>query len=82
MINLHNVRREYQGQNVVTPWDRLKRFMFSAYPVIRTSVKITDEDELLAFASKHKGSADMAWIVFDDIEANATFPWHYILLKL
>jgi|TARA_B110000908_G_scaffold122880_1_gene144100 hypothetical protein len=77
MINLINNKREYQGQNVVTPWDRLKRFMFSAYPVIRTSVKITDEDELLAFASKHKGSADMAWIVFDDIEANATFPWHY-----
>ena len=46
MINLHNIQREYQGQNVVTPWDRLKKFMFSSYPVIKTPIKITDEDAL------------------------------------
>jgi hypothetical protein len=46
MINLHNVRREYQGQNVVTPWDRLKRFMFDSYPVIKTQIKINHENHI------------------------------------
>ena len=77
MINLHNVRREYQGQNVVTPWDRLKRFMFDSYPVIKTQIKIKDDEELLAAASKYADVADMAWVVFDDIEVNPTFPWQY-----
>ena len=46
MINLINNKREYQGQSVVTPWDRLKRFIFESYPVIRTPVKIKDEQDL------------------------------------
>jgi Mor family transcriptional regulator len=77
MINLQNVQREYQGQNVVTPWDRLKRFMFDSYPVIKTPVKITDEDALLEAALPYKDKSDMVWVVFDDIEVNPNFPWTY-----
>ena len=77
MINLHNIQREYQGQNVVTPWDRLKKFMFSSYPVIKTPIKITDEDALLEAAVAYKDETDMVWIVFDDIEVNPKFPWQY-----
>ena len=73
MINLHNIQREYQGQNVVTPWDRLKRFMFNSYPVIKTPIKITDEDTLLEAAAVYKDKADMVWVVFDDIEVNPRF---------
>jgi len=77
MINLHNVQREYQGQNVITPWDRLKKFIFDSYPVIKTPVKIKDEDSLLETASTYKDKADMVWVVFDDIEINPNFPWTY-----
>jgi len=77
MINLKNVQREYQGQNVITPWDRLKKFMFSSYPIIKTPIKITDEDALLESASHYKDKADMVWVVFDDIEVNPNFPWTY-----
>jgi len=77
MINLINRKKEFQGQSVVTPWDRLKRFMFDSYPVIKTPIKITDESALLELASQHKDKSDMAWVVFDDIEVNPTFPWQY-----
>ena len=77
MINLINTRKEFQGQSVVTPWDRLKRFMFDSYPVIRTPIKITDEDVLLSAAAEYKDKADMVWVVFDDIEPNPNFPWQY-----
>lgn len=77
MINLINTTREYQGQSVVTPWDRLKKFMFDSYPVIKTPIKITDEDVLLSAAAEYKDKADMVWVVFDDIEPNPNFPWQY-----
>lgn len=78
MINLiNNKGKEFQGQNVVTPWDRLKRFMFESYPIIRTATKITEETELLKEASQYKDTADMAWVVFDETEINPNFPWQY-----
>tara|TARA_B110000037_G_scaffold153339_1_gene172981 strand:- start:297 stop:1415 length:1119 start_codon:yes stop_codon:yes gene_type:complete len=77
MINIFNTRKEFQGQSVVTPWDRLKRFVFDSYPIIKTPIKITDEDVLLELASKYKSEHDMAWIVFDEIEVNPSFPWQY-----
>jgi hypothetical protein len=77
MINLKNNQREYVGQNVVTPWDRLKRFMFDSYPIIKTPIRLKDEDDILDVASKYAGEADMAWVVFDEIEVNPKFPWHY-----
>ena len=50
MINFINTRKDFQGQSVVTPWDRLKRFMFDSYPVIKTPIKLTDEGALLELA--------------------------------
>ena len=77
MINIFNTRKEFQGQSVVTPWDRLKKFIFDSYPVIETPIKVTDEDALLELASKYKDNYDMVWIVFDEIEVNSKFPWQY-----
>ena len=77
MISLTKQTREYQGQNVITPWDRLKKYILNSYPIIKTPVKITDEDELAKIALSHKDKADMVWIVYDEIEVNPKFPWHY-----
>ena len=77
MINFINTRKDFQGQSVVTPWDRLKRFMFDSYPVIKTPIKLTDEGALLELASKHKDTHDMVWVVFDEIEVNPNFVWQY-----
>lgn len=77
MINLVNTKKGFQGQSVVTPWDRLKRFMFDSYPVIKTPIKVTDEGALLDLASKYKDTHDMVWVVFDEIEVNPNFTWQY-----
>ena len=44
MINIKNNQREFTGQNVVTPWDRLKKFMFGSYPIIKTPIRLKDEE--------------------------------------
>ena len=73
MINL----LEYKGQSVVTPWDRLKRFVFAHYPVIKTDKRITNESALVTLALDYQGKSDMVWIVHDKASIREDFPWHY-----
>ena len=69
--------REFKGQNVVTPWDRLKKHIFNSYPVIHTEEKITSVDELTKAAFEYQGKSDMVWIVAPGVQINPDFPWHY-----
>ena len=39
MINISKSFREFKGQNVVKPWDRLKKHVFGSYPIITTKSK-------------------------------------------
>ena len=69
--------REFKGQNVVTPWDRLKKHIFNSYPVIHTEEKITSAEELTKLAFEYVGKSDMVWVVSEKMQQNPDFPWHY-----
>lgn len=77
MIKTSNILRDFKGQSVVTPWDRLKKHIFASYPVIYTEEKIKTADELTTLASEYVGKSDMVWVVSKDISVNPDFPWHY-----
>ena len=78
MINLEQAELfSIKGQTVVTPWDRLKKFIFDSYPVIKTTGKISDTDQLAEIAMQYQGKTDMVWIVSENAVVNADFPWHY-----
>lgn len=77
MINLkRSTLLEFNGQSVVTPWDRLKKYIFETYPVIKAP-RETDEDKLLQLAAKYQGKSDMVWIVDENASVRSDFPWHY-----
>lgn len=67
---------EYTGQNVVTPWDRLKKHIFGSYPII-TAPRTNTEEDALQLAWRHRGESDMVWIVDDKATPRDDFPWHY-----
>lgn len=77
MINLERSSLfDYKGQTVVTPWDRLKKFVFQSYPVIKAP-RVKDEDELLQLAMQYQGKSDMVWVVDENARVRADFPWHF-----
>ena len=77
MINLErSALFDYKGQTVITPWDRLKKHIFQAYPIHMTDRVIT-EDHLLEIAREYEDRADMVWVVDQSIKTVADFPWHY-----
>ena len=77
MINLvQSDFLSFKGQNVVTPWDRLKKHIFNAYPV-HTTEKVQDEDKLLQIGLKYQAEADMVWVVEEGVKISEDFPWHY-----
>ena len=55
MINktTHNSLLDFKGQSVITPWDRLKKYIFKSYPVVYVDEKITDTEELTKIAAEH-----------------------------
>ena len=73
MINM----KEFQGQSVVTPWDRLKKYIFPTYPIIKTDKRVTREDTLLTLAKQFEDKADMVWVVNETANIRENFPWHY-----
>lgn len=78
MINLmKSLKKEFNGQSVITPWDRLKKYIFTSYPVVHTDDKIKTADELTAIASEYQGKSEMVWVVAPDLSMNPDFPWHY-----
>lgn len=79
MINFNDLKSElfeFKGQTVVTPFDRLKKFIFTSYPVVKAP-RITDTDELLKVAMEYQGKSDMVWVVDETANTRADFPWHY-----
>jgi len=77
MIRTSNILRDFNGQSVVTPWDRLKKHIFSSYPIITTVSKIKTEEELTKLAFEYQGQSDMVWIVTLNADVRPDFPWHY-----
>ena len=78
MINTSNsTLLAFQGQNVITPWDRLKKYIFKSYPIIYVDKRTTDIDEVTALASEYSEKSEMVWVVLKDSTENPDFPWHY-----
>lgn len=73
--NFKTTMLTYQGQSVVTPWDRLKKHIFGSYPVITVDASL-DEDALLAEAQKYTES-EMVWAVREGYVSRQDFPWYY-----
>jgi hypothetical protein len=79
MINFKDLKSElfeFSGQNVITPWDRLKKYVFQSYPVY-TGPRIKSFDDLLLKGLEYKDESDMVWIVDETAVINDDFPWHY-----
>ena len=67
----------FKGQSVITPFDRLKKYIFDSYPVCATEHNVTDESELLTIAFEYKDEAPMVWIHTEGANIVKDFPWHY-----
>lgn len=67
---------DFKGQNVISPWDRMKKHIFQSYPIHKAS-RITDADELMQVAMQYADDSDMVWIVDETKNINPDFPWHY-----
>lgn len=77
MINIEQSSLlSYKGQNVVTPWDRLKKYILTSYPVHYTD-RVHSEENLLEIAREYESKSDMVWIVDQKQKAVEDFPWHY-----
>ena len=68
---------DFKGQSVITPWDRLKKYIFKSYPIVYIDEKITDTEKLTKLASEYLGKSEMVWVVLKTATVNPEFPWHY-----
>jgi len=68
---------DFKGQNVITPWDRLKKYIFQSYPVIELDEDLKTLDEQLEVAMEYQGKSDMVWLKKKGINVRDDFPWHY-----
>jgi hypothetical protein len=77
MINLKDSQiLDFTGQTIISPIDRLKKFIFSSYPVVKVERMLSSEDlEKLAVA--YAAQSDMVWIVKETANIRSDFPWHY-----
>lgn len=79
MLNFKNIKSElfdFKGQNVVTPWDRLKKYIFESYPVVEYKEDMSD-DELVAKAFEYMNQDTMVWMVKEGTNIRQDFPWYY-----
>jgi len=79
MINLKDAKSElfeFKGQNVITPWDRLKKYIFQSYPVVELDQEMS-EDEMVAKAFEYIGKDVMVWMIKPGVKLRKDFPWHY-----
>ena len=77
MINLeHTDLFQFKGQNVVTPWDRLKKHILQSYPVHVTE-KTNSWDQLLKIGLQYNNEASMVWVVDSAAIIDKDFPWHF-----
>lgn len=78
MINLvQSDLLQYNGQSVVTPWDRLKKYIFQSYPIHEVDSSNIDANQLLQIALAYQEESDMVWIVDKNAVIAEDFPWHY-----
>lgn len=68
---------DFKGQSVVTPWDRLKKYIFTSYPVINVDSRVTSAQYAAELAIEYQGKSDMVWIVNTSASIREDFPWHY-----
>ena len=68
---------DFKGQSVITPWDRLKKFIFQSYPVIEIEEDLKTLDEQLDVALAHQQESDMIWLKNKNTVVREDFPWHY-----
>lgn len=66
---------KFKNQSVITPWDRLKKFVFESYPVVE--IHTNDMDKISEIAKEHQGKSDFIWLVDPYIKVNENFPWHF-----
>lgn len=77
MINLKQSELfDFAGQSVISPFDRLKKFIFSSYPVIEVD-SLSDDEELLKLAAKYVGTSEMVWVKRSSAVIREDFPWHF-----
>ena len=79
MINFTDIKSglfQFQGQSVITPWDRLKKHIFQTYP-IHKGPRIKTFDGIMEAALQYNGQASMVWIVDETANIKPDFPWHY-----
>ena len=67
---------DFKGQSVVTPWDRLKKYIFTSYPVITTNTR-SSMQKAAELAVEYQGKSEMVWIVNNTASVREDFPWHY-----
>lgn len=74
MINLKQSQLfDFVGQTTISPFDRLKKHIFSSYPVIETD-SLRDNDELLKLASEFQGKSEMVWVKRSSSTIRSDFP--------
>ena len=61
---------DFKGQSVITPWDRLKKYIFKSYPIVYIDEKITDTEKLTKLASEYLGKSEMVWVVLKTATVN------------
>lgn len=68
----------FKGQTVVTPWDRLKKHIFQAYPTCTVDpTEVQTEEDYLRVATDFADKSDMVWVVKEGSKIRQDFPWHY-----
>lgn len=77
MINLKQSQLfDFAGQNIISPFDRLKKYIFASYPIIESD-SLLDNDALLERASEHADEASMVWVKRTKAVIRDDFPWHW-----
>jgi len=62
MINFKDLKSElfeFKEQNVITPWDRLKKHIFQSYPVHEIDQALPLFDDYLDVARQYNTQSDM-----------------------
>jgi len=80
MINFKDLKSElfeFKEQNVITPWDRLKKHIFQSYPVHEIDQALPLFDDYLDVARQYNTQSDMVWVLEKGNVVREDFPWHY-----
>lgn len=65
-----------RGYHDISPFDRLKKYIFPTYPRLEINKRTTVEN-MLEIASEYKNKHPMVWIQISTNKIRDDFPWHY-----